>query len=470
MSLSLLGLWLLSIVGLATTIAQQNRQFQYDAQVEQLERYPAVIAPVVMLDARRVDREWEQHVDVRLAAADSGHVVEVLRTLSSEGPSEEVARHNALTSIDYTIRASGDSSLVFDDHFSFLPGAKYRKQGIALTIRLPRDRTFRLSSRFANNLLSDEDFVNDRRPNNAEQFRYRLRGNKLECIGCTDEQLGRNDENRDEDGLHINGNINGKEMHIRMDSDDENTDSSDGDDSSDDSSSGTTLNYGGAPSFDTDLGSYGSSRRTFDENGFTEVSVAGGYRVVVRHGDQFKIEAGGDESPLNDLRVTRSGKTLEISPRNTSFFGRNWSKNENKVLIRIEMPNIDKLDLAGSVQADLGGFERQDRLRVEQAGASHLRLNGKYGTLKIAQAGACRTTATGSADALDLDAAGACELAAANLQARTATVDLAGVCKARLHVTESLKGDAVGASEVAYSGNPTNTKVDVTGPSSFKHL
>ena len=107
---------------------------------------------------------------------------------------------------------------------------------------------------------------------------------------------------------------------------------------------------------------------------------------------------------------------------------------------------------------------------MEQAGASHLRLNGSYGTLKIEQAGACRTTATGSADELNLDAAGACELAAANLQVRAASVDVAGICKARVHVTESIKGDAVGASQITYSGKPNTSNLDVSGPSSIKRL
>ncbi|ALW86605.1 hypothetical protein AUC43_16880 [Hymenobacter sedentarius] len=454
-SLSLLGLWLLSVVGVTMAIAQQSRQFQYDAEVEQLERYPAISTPVVMLDARNVDREWEQHVDVRLAAADSGRAVEVLRTLSAKGPNEETARRNALSSIDYTVRASGDSSLVFDDHFSFLPGAKYRKQELALTIRLPRDRTFRISSRFAHNMLNDENFVNDRRPNDPENYRYRLRGNRLECVGCTEKELGRTDNEDDSD--------------INIDSDDDDDNDNDGD--SDANNSGTTLNYGGAPSFDTDLNSYGSGRRTFSEAGFTRVDVAGGYRVVVRHSNGFKVEAGGEEGVLNDMRVERDGNTIKIKPRTSvSFFGRNWNRREQKVLIRIDMPNVENLELNGGVEADLGGFDRQDRLHVQQAGASHLRLNGNYGTLKIEQAGACRTTATGRADVLDLDAAGACELAGANLQTRTATVDLAGVCKARLNVSESLRGDAVGASEIAYSGKPNSVKVDATGPSSIKRL
>ena len=466
--LSLLGLWLLSIVGVVAGVSQQLHQHEYDAEVEQLEQFPKLTTPVVMLDARHVDRQWEQHVDVRLAATDSGKVVEVLRTLRANGPSVEVARRTALTSIDYSARPSGDSAVIFDDHFSFLPGAAYRQQELMLTIRLPLDRTFRVSRKFAFDLLDDDDFVGNRRPNDPEQHRYRLRGNKLECIGCTAEQLGREDNNGDESDVNIN-----------FDSSDDNTDSADSSDSSDDDNSsddgdnhiGTTINYGGAPSFDTDLSSYGSARRQFDETGFTRVTVAGGYRVVVRKGSSFKVEAGGDSDALNDLRVERDGDQLVLKPRaGRKIFGGNWNRSNRKVLIRIEMPAIERLELAGGVEGDLGGFDRQENLRIEQAGASHLRLNGNYGTLRLDQAAACRTTATGQADNLNLESTMACELDGANLKVRTAKVELTGACKARLNVTESLRGDAVGASEIAYSGNPGSVKVDAVGASSIKRL
>ncbi|WP_216726505.1 PspC domain-containing protein [Hymenobacter siberiensis] len=455
--LSLLGLWLLSIVGVVAGVAQQSRQYQYDAEVEQLEQFPKLTSPVLMFDSRNIDRDWEQHVDLRLAAVDSGKVVEVLRTLSAKGPSEEVARNTALTTINYTVRPSGDSSLVFDDHFSFLPEAAYRKQELSLTLRLPRDRTFRISRNFANDLLDEDDFVGNRRPRDPEQHRYRLRGNKLECISCTNEHLGR-DENNDDSNI----NIDSDDSDSADDNSDDNNDNSDGN-----SRSGLSLNYGGAPNFNTDLSSYGSGRRTFDETGFTRVSVAGGYRVVVRHGNSFKIEAGGDDSALDNLRVERNGDELVVKPsRSRKFFG----DADHKVLIRIEMPSIDRLELAGAVQGDLGGFDRQENMRIEQAGASHLRLNGNYGNLKIDQAGACRTTATGQANNLTLNAAVACELAGANLKTRVAKVSLVGACKARLNVTESLKGDAVGASEIAYSGQPATVKVDAVGASSIKRL
>ncbi|MBF9140727.1 PspC domain-containing protein [Hymenobacter properus] len=447
-SLSLLGLWLLSVVGLVSVIAQQSREFQYETTVEQSERYPQITTPVIMLDRRHVDRQWEQHVGLRIVGVDSGKTVEVLRTMGAHGATEEVARRNALTTIDYTIRTSGDSSLVLDDHFSFLPDAKYRRQELTVTLRLPRDRTFRLSRDFAYDLLGDEDFVNDRRPEDPETHRYRLRGNKLECIACTDEQLGRDEDEDDSD------------VNINIDADNDEGDNNDED------------NNRGATAFSTDLNSYGPDRRTFQETGFTRVSAVGGYRVVIRRGDSFKIEAGGDKDVLNDLRVELEGNELQIKPRTTSgsFLGRNWNHNERKALIRIEMPAVERLELAGGITADLGGFERQDRLDITQAGATALNLNGDYGTLKIGQAGACRTTATGHADELSLDAAMACELAAANLQARNADIDLAAACKARVNVTESLKGNAVGASSIAYSGNPKNVKVETVGASSVKRL
>ncbi|MDO7851282.1 PspC domain-containing protein [Hymenobacter convexus] len=449
--LSLLGLWLLSIVGVTVAGVRQNRNFQYEAEVEQLEQFSKLTTPVVMLDARHVDRDWDQHVDVNIAAADSGKVVEVLRTLRAKGVNEAEARRTALTTIDYTVRPSGDSSLVFDDHFSFLPNSAFRKQELSLTIRLPRDRTFRLSHSFAHDILDEDDFVGNRRPEDPETHRYRLRGNKLECIGCTDEQLGRDEDNDDDSDVNIN-----------IDSD--NNDEGDSSDESDDSSRG-------ASAFSTDMNSYGPDRRSFEETGFTRVSAVGGYRVVIRRGDAFKIEAGGDKDVLNDLRVERDGDELQIKPRNSgSFLDRNWNRNERKALIRIEMPAVDHLELAGGIAADLGGFERQERLDVSQAGATSLNLNGDYGTLKIGQAGACRTTATGRADELKLDAAMACELAAANLQARNADLDLAAACKARVNVSESLKGNAIGASKITYSGKPKIVKLESVGASSIKRL
>ena len=435
--LTLFSLWLLGIVGVVMTVARHSRDFQYDAEVEAVTPYPALTTPVLLLAEHGIERNGNQWPNVRLAALDSGRTVEVLRVMSAKGSSEADARRTAGSSIAYSVRVSGDSSLVFDDHFSFQPNARFRDQDLDVVLRLPRDRTFRISRGFAY-LLGNNGFVGNNRPSDPEKYRYRLRGNKLECLGCPDE-----DPDQDEEDY------------------DDNRDHNDRDN--------LTIDYGGAPSFSTDLDSYDSDRKTFEERDFNEVRVQGGYRVVVRHGSNFRIEAAGRSADLRDLRIERDGNELNIRPRRGGIWEVFDNENE-KVLIVIEMPNIRQLDLAGAVRADLAGFPRQERLEVRQAGASHLRLAGDFGQLSFSLAGACRTTAQGSADELKLAGAGACELTASELRAREANIDLAGVCKARVQVSETLKADAVGACVVEYGGNPASVNTDATGASRVRKI
>jgi hypothetical protein len=446
LSLTLLGLWLLSIVGVTMAAVRQSHDFQHEAEVEERQTYPELTKPVLFLDEHSIDRHTDQWPRVSLAAIDSGRAVEVLRTMSAKGATEADARRNASTTIAYTVRVSGDSSLIFDDHFSFQPNANYRDQDLRITIRLPRDRTFRISSDFAN-LLGDEGFVNDNRPNEPEKYRYRLVGSRLQCQECPPSETDADNDDDDDNDIDINVNV--------------------GDDDDSDSDSRTAK---GAPSFNLDLQHYGAGRRSFPESDFTKVNVQGGYRVMIRQGSSFRIEAAGQDDDLRDLRVTRDGNELDIRPRRSGLFGSAFGSDHDKILISITMPDIEAVSLAGAVQADVAGFPRQVSLAVEQAGASHLRLSGDFNRLDLELAGACRTTAAGNVDQLEVDAAGACNLAGAELRANTANLDLAGVSHARLQVNETLKAEAVGACVIEYSGNPTNVDTDATGASRVKRL
>lgn len=439
MGWSLFGLWLLSIIGVTVAAARQSREFQYGADVEQSQQYPGLRARVLRLETRHVDREWDQWVDVDLAAADSGRTVEVIRRLSAKGASEAEASNTAATTVAYTVRTRGDSTLIFDDHFSFQPNARYRDQDLELTIRLPRDRTFHLSQDFAN-WLNDDNFVGNHTPDPVEEHTFRMRGNKLECIDCTPEEMG-------------------------MATDDENT----GENDDDDDDLNVDLDFGGAATFDTDENHYGTGRRTYDEEGFDGVSVIGPYRVVIRAGGTHQVKAAGDADDLDDLRVEREGSKLVVRSRNRNFLGgSNW-RSADKVLVTIETPELNRLELVGAAQADVQGFGAGD-LQVEQAGASQLRLQGDFNSLDIDLAGACRASLEGKADKLSVDGAGGCELAAANFTVRSADIDMVGGSKARLRVTENLKAEAVGASVIEYSGSPSDVTKDATGASSVRSI
>jgi hypothetical protein len=69
-----------------------------------------------------------------------------------------------------------------------------------------------------------------------------------------------------------------------------------------------------------------------------------------------------------------------------------------------------------------------------------------------------------------VDGAGACELAAANLTAQRADVNMVGASKARLRVVENLRAEAIGASVIEYSGNPGEVNKDAVGGSSVRSV
>ncbi|SMB98212.1 phage shock protein C (PspC) family protein [Hymenobacter roseosalivarius DSM 11622] len=448
--LTLLGLWLLGVVGTSIGATRISHDFQEEADVTQNQSFPTLRASSIYLDIRGTDQSHDQWVNARIAAVDSNQVVSVDKTYRAEGATEEQARQTAATSVAYTVRQVNDTTLRFDDHFTFRPSARYRDQEVNVTLKLPRNRTVRLSQGAAHWLGSD-NFVDNDMPKNVEQHLYRLTGNRLECVDCTPDDLhNTTDENEDEDG----------EVNIDIDEDEEDGDVN------------VSLDYGGAPSFSTNADDYGSGRESYNVEGFREVTVLGSYRTVIRSGDTFRVTAAGPARELRDLKIDRDGDELMVRSRNRSLFSGNWGRNQDrdKVLITIEMPALDKLDLAGAVRADVSGFTNQSTLEVDQAGASHLRLNGDYRSLNLDLAGACRTTLQGRADRLEVDGAGACELAAARFTARAADVDLAGMSKARLRVEESLRADAVGASVIEYSGNPGSVKVSDVGASRITRI
>ncbi|MBC6698391.1 PspC domain-containing protein [Hymenobacter puniceus] len=446
---SMFGLWLLGVIGITVAVARQSREFQYSADVEQTTSYPTLTAPVLRLETRHLDRDSDQNVGVQLAAADSGQVVQVLRRISAKGTSETEAARTAGNSLAYTVRTRGDSVLLLDDHYSFQPNARFRDQDLELTIRLPRNRTFRLSNDAAY-WIGGENFAGGRVPDNVERHKFQLRGNDLECLDCTTDELGLSDS-EDEDNASNDEMADDDDMDVDIDSDDDDVN--------------VNLNYGGAASFNLNEDFYGPDRQTYTEDGFRAVSVMGSYRVVIREGSTFRVSAAGAARDLRDLKIDQEGDELLVRPRGRINFGSNWRANDSKVLVTIEMPNLDKLNLAGAVRADVRGFSDDSRLEVVQAGASDLRLNGTFNNLDLELAGKCRTSLEGSAGNLNVDAAGACSIVAADFPTRIADVDLAGISKARLNVTETLKADAIGASIVQYSGNPRNVEKDVIGAS-----
>jgi len=451
--LSLLGLWLLSVVGASVAGVRISRDFQMEGEVTQNERFPTLTAATILLDNRTTHNDGHKWVDLSLTEADSGQTVEIVKYLSARGITEQEAIRTAATSVRYTARATDNATLVLDDYFSFQPDARFRDQDLDVTLRLPQNKRYRLSKEFANRLNS-ESFTDDAKPENPETHTYELIGSQLSCTDCTtsDFATDEGEDMDDNDGVDVR--INDSEDGVRI-----------GADTDENGNVRVNVDLPKAD-FPTNFSSYGDGRRSYSLSGFRTIQANGAYRVLVRQGTEFKVEAAGEDRDLRDLQVSNSGNELLIRHHQRGFWS-NWNSNRNPVLVRVTMPTLTGLELNGACQADVAGFRDVRSLTVDQSGACTATLDVQAIRLALDLSGACRTNLRGQADKLDVEGSGACEVDALALTARSASFDMSGACNAKTRVQESLNVDLSGASELKYAGNPSRISKDVSRGSSM---
>ncbi|ALD20600.1 PspC domain-containing protein [Hymenobacter sp. DG25A] len=440
-ALTLLGLWMLGIVGSVFGGIKISSNYQEDGEHTQEIKFPTLTKNPVKLDLHYVSQG--HFAGSELVAADSGQAISVLQEVTAKGPTEAEANRTAASSVVYRMRAANDSTLIFDNHFRYAPGARLREQHLMLTLRLPRGRQYRMTREFAD-WLGSEFFVNSTIPSDVERYTFRMNGNLLECINCPASALENFDADED--------NNNEGDFNVSVDSDDEDRN--------------VNIEIGNLD-FPTNLDAYEGGRRSFSNKDFSQIEVSGAYRVYVRRGDTYKIEAAGNERDLRNLRVETTGDRVSIFSRRGGLFG--LSDMKDAILIRIQLPTLRHIELSGASLGDIAGFSGEP-LQVEQSGASAAKLNVNVPRLELELSGACKTAVRGEARELKVDESGLCSVEALNLRTNRASLDLSGASKARVRVSERLQAEVTGSSNVYYAGNPNSVEKDESGDSHVRPL
>ncbi|MDU0371454.1 PspC domain-containing protein [Hymenobacter endophyticus] len=437
-SLTMLGLWLLGVVGSTVAGIRVGREFQREEEITQTTALGGLTSSRLVLERRQLNSgEW---VDLDLVGIDSAQAPRLERIISAKGATDSIARRNAATTTVHTLRILNDSTLNVDDHFNYQPSARFRDQEMRLRLLMPRGRTFRMTETFAN-WLNEEDYLNGRAPIHPENFVFRMNGNKVECVNCQETDLrSRNEDAEDED---------------REDYEEGRSDSN------------VNLNFERVEPINADEESYGSERQTFNETGFNHITVVGGFRALIRQGSSYSVRAAGNGRALRDIKVTRDGNELTIAPRNRDLF--DSRSNDDEVLLIIETPELNDLELVGGTRAEVSGFN-SGTLNVQQTGGSQLRFRGELQGLTMSLTGGCQADLKGSAERLKIESTAACDVAATDFTARRADIDAIGASKVRVHVTEELTADAVGASLIEYSGKPSQVRREAVGAATIRSV
>jgi phage shock protein PspC (stress-responsive transcriptional regulator) len=451
MSLSLLGLWLLGVVGSAAAGLQVAREFQAKDTYTTTVRLKPILGPGIVLDSRNVEDHF-QWVDLNLAPADSGAAPFVEEEFRARGRSEEAARLTAQQTINYNI-TQRDSTIIFDQGTTLKSNAVFRDQKLTLTLHLPLNKIYRLTPLFIEH-LEDKDFTSRRRPSGERTYRARFtREGKFTCLDCPPSD---NDEDHDNDNNNdevVDLDVNGNSMKVRV--------NTDGD-------SPKVRVDTNTERFNPDPSHYGSGRKTLNGGEeFTEVEVHGAFRVLVRPGEGYKAEVAGRPADLSDVRLDRQGSRLVVRYRSGGGLFSGFDMSRHPMLVQVTLPRLQHLQLSGACQADVSGF-RDENLRVEASSASSVRLDVHVPRLELNVSSASQADVTGTADELDIDGSSASQVEARGLRASRVTLDLSSASQAQVHATDELKADLSSGSTASYTGHPSNVQKDLSSGSTLE--
>ncbi|WP_266202285.1 PspC domain-containing protein [Pontibacter kalidii] len=418
---SLFGVWLVALFTMIATIAMFSGNFRRSGEVITSRTIPVENISTLTLDTYDTGLDYDNiYMEVQEA---NGPDVEIVQRVEAKGRTEEEAKENARM---ITYRAVlNDSTLRLDDSYEFKQGAVFRDQELSLVLKLPKDKPLRLTRSFYYMLPSaalEGNYDLDKVIRNT----WQASGDRLVCLTCATDTLSTESGN----GFNLDD-------------------------------TGTAEMSGSVLLNDSE---YSSNSRSYNFRDFNRVTISGPYHVQLRQGDTYSVSVRAGEAELKRIELDQSGNELDIST-DEKFF--RMFKDRDPVLIQITAPDINTIELNGAIKADIGSLKAES-LRMNLTGAIQTMANLNVRNLRVDASGATASTFVGKADRFELDATGACVVQADRLEARYVDADVTGAGMAEVYATNTLRADASGSSHIVYRGNPSDTIIDSSGPSTVK--
>ena len=233
----------------------------------------------------------------------------------------------------------------------------------------------------------------------------------------------------------------------------------------------------------------------YDENAqqrkvpsFTAISVSSAIDLYLTQSNKNEVAVSATNDEIRDHIITEVvGGTLiiRLGDKGSWFSWRKWGNYKTKAYVSIK--DIDALTASGASTVHLVNTIESPKMRIKLSGASDFKGNIKAGVLMYQLTGASDYKGEVSANSIDIDGSGASsieligrvddlaiEVSGAsdaklyNLTAKGAILRASGASNIGVTVTEILRANSSGASDINYKGNPNVKESNTSGASSIK--
>lgn len=205
-----------------------------------------------------------------------------------------------------------------------------------------------------------------------------------------------------------------------------------------------------------------------DVQDFSAVVVGGPFKVYYSSDNDMQVAVSAKDSDARDRIITKvSGGTLYISLDQS---GVKWWGMNKEFKVYITAPKLNSITVSGAVNFVVVDVLKSSNLSMKLSGASDFSGKVECNQLKANLTGASDCKLSGLSNNLEVVCTGASSFKGVSFKVDHADVVATGASNVKLHVTESFKAKASGASNIQYKGSPKVYNQSSTGASSIKQV
>lgn len=181
---------------------------------------------------------------------------------------------------------------------------------------------------------------------------------------------------------------------------------------------------------------------------FTQISYSIPGKLILVQSDKFELTLEGQKSDLEKIVTRVDGSTLIIKTND-------FTNLKDDVTVRISMPQLTELDLAGSGQVLAGSGFKAEALELLVTGSGNIEFADlQCKSLSAVVTGSGNIKVKGKAPKVSLEITGSGDIDLEQFEATGAEVEITGSGSAVVWATEKLETNITGSGSVRYKGQP----------------
>ncbi|MBG8553144.1 head GIN domain-containing protein [Hymenobacter guriensis] len=188
---------------------------------------------------------------------------------------------------------------------------------------------------------------------------------------------------------------------------------------------------------------------------FQELSLGLPAEVIVRQGDEQRVEVDAAAEDLQQIETTVKDGRLRIRrPEKSGFRWTDDYKFKQPVKIYVTMTTLKLLSVSGSGSIRTETPVKATQLKLSMSGSGRLQVNAVADALTTSISGSGRILVSGSADTNDVSISGSGRIEAQDLRTNTTSASISGSGNCRVYASKTLDARISGSGSIMYQGSP----------------